>query len=85
MNIEKELRAIEEKAKALMEENKTLKAHLLTTEQQPIGLDGYVAKRLKDAIKTPCVSYSIEQDLQFTVETLELSDGTEITIKRESN
>lgn len=85
MNIEKELRAIEEKAKGLMEENKTLKAKLLTQEQQPKGLDGYVAKRLNDVVKVPCGRYTKEVDDLSSLEKIEMVDGTIITIERESN
>lgn len=85
MNIENELRAIEEKAKALMEENKTLKAHLLTSEQQPKGLDGHIANRLNDAIKTPCYQYTKDEDGLVSHEKIEMLDGTIITIERESN
>lgn len=85
MNIEKELRAIEEKAKSLMEENKTLKAYLLTQEQQPKGLDGHVAKRLNDAIKAPCDRYTKEVDGWTSLEKIEMVDGTIVTIEREIN
>lgn len=85
MNIENELRAIEEKAKSLMEENKILKAHLLTQEQQPKGLDGYVANRVKDVVKVPCGQYTKEVDDLSSLEKIEMVDGTIITIEREIN
>lgn len=49
------------------------------------GFDFYVEDKLSRLAETPCVSYSKEVDDRSTSETLNLIDGTEITIERESN
>lgn len=76
---------IAKEAEALIEENKELKAKLLTQEQQPKGLDRYVAKRLNDVVKVPCDQYTNEVDDLSSLEKIEMVDGTIITIEREIN
>ncbi|WP_432721122.1 hypothetical protein [Staphylococcus shinii] len=76
---------IAKEAEALIEENKELKAKLLTQEQQPKGLDRYVAKRLNDVVKVPCGQYTNEVDDLSSLEKIEMVDGTIITIEREIN
>jgi len=84
--VEQEQEKVKQLHDDLAKDNDELVQHIIKLQpDKPHGFDFYVEDKLSRVAETPCVSYSKEVDDRSTSETLNLIDGTVITIERESN